>query len=417
MAIGSRSYLQLLRDNRQFRRLYIAQLISFGGDWFLLVPLMGLLYDLTGSEVATAAVLVAQSLPTVFASPVAGVIADRLSRKAIMIIADLARATIVLGLLFVDNLASPALAFGLLALISVGSSFFFPASNGALPNLVEPEDLPTATVLLGAAWGTMAAVGAALGGVFAAAINRDAAFAIDSVSFLVSAVLIARVTGRFRAEETGDGASMSILSSIGEAVSYARAHPQVAALLTSKSGFALVAGAISLFPLVSIEVFGAGDAGTGLLFGARGLGALIGPLMVKRLFGHSDRLLISSIGYAVALWGVGYILFSTAPGLGLAALAVFAAHLGGGVEWSISTYGLQRLVPDDVRGRIFSFDYAAFTLTMSASFVAAGLLAGTIGIQSVIALSGGLGVAAGLIWSAATKRLWDGLDDPPAEKA
>lgn len=406
--IETGGYVRLLRTNADFRRVYSAQLISFAGDWFLVVPLLGLIFEETGSELATTAVLVAESLPMFLFSPLAGLVADRLDRKLVMVVADIGRAGAAFALILVNDLQSPALAFVLVAAVASGSAFFFPASNSALPNLVDDEDLATASVLVGSAWGTMAAVGAALGGAVAAAVGRDAAFSIDAASFLISAWLIFVVRRPFSrgVPRTQPG----FVASLREAAAYAGAHPQVAALLTSKSGFALVAGAIAVFPLISIDLFDAGDTGTGLLYGARGLGALIGPLLVKRWLGHSDRLLVGSIGYAVALWGACYLLLAAAPALGWAVCAVGFAHLGGGVEWAMSTYGLQRTVPDDVRGRIFSFDFGALTLTMSAAFLSAGALAGAIGVRSVVALSGSLGLVGGLLWSQVTRKYWRLLD-------
>ncbi len=408
-----RGYRQLLRDNPDFRRLYTAQLISFAGDWFLTVPVLGLVFDLTGSEIATTAVFVAATLPIFLLSPITGAVADRFDRRKIMIAADVARAVGVVGLLFVDDLGSPALAFAVVAFEGVGAAFFFPASQSALPNLVDGKDLSRANVLLGSAWGTMAAVGAALGGTIADAFSRDVAFGVDAVSFLVSAVLVARVRRSF-AERRDPDQRTRFLPAVKEAIAFARTHPAVAALLTSKSGFGLVAGAIALFPLISIELFDAGDAGTGVLFGARGLGALVGPFLVRRLFGSSDRRLVSTIGYSIAFWGVAYVALSQAPTLALAAVAVALAHMGGGNQWAMSTYGLQVTTPDAVRGRIMSADFGLVTLAISTSFLTAGVLASVLGVEPVVAGSGALGLVFGLTWAARTRRHWDHLDGTPA---
>ncbi len=413
MAEG-RTYRQLLRDNPDFRRLYTAQLISFAGDWFLTVPVLGLVFDLTGSEIATSAVFVAATLPIFLLSPITGAVADRFDRRKIMIAADVGRAIGVLALLLVDDLGSPALAFAVVAFEGVGAAFFFPASQSALPNLVDGADLSRANVLLGSAWGTMAAVGAALGGTIADVFSRDVAFGVDAVSFLVSAVLVARVRRSF-AEHRDPAQRARFLPAVKEAIAFARTHPAVAALLTSKSGFGLVAGAIALFPLISIELFDAGDAGTGLLFGARGLGALVGPFLVRRWFGTSDRRLVSTIGYSIAFWGLAYLALSQAPTLALAAVAVAFAHVGGGNQWAMSTYGLQVTTPDAVRGRIMSADFGLVTLAISTSFLTAGVLASAFGVEPVVAGSGALGLAFGLTWAARTRRHWEHLDGAPAQ--
>ncbi len=405
----SSQYTRLLRDNPDFRRLYFAQLISFAGDWFLTVPLLGLVFELTGSEVITSLVFVAETLPVFLLSPLTGAAADRWDRRKILIAADLGRVGAVLALLFVDDLRSPGLALGAVALVAVGSAFFFPASQSALPNLVEGRDLATANVLLGSAWGTMAAVGAALGGLLADAVSRDVAFGVDAATFLLSAALVWRVRRSFSERRDGQPRA-TFAESIRETIRFARSHPAVAALLTSKAGFGLVAGAVALFPLISIELFDAGDSGTGLLFGARGLGALTGPFLVKRWFGQSDRRLVGTIGYSIAFWGIGYVALSQAPVLWLALVAVAFAHVGGGNQWAMSTYGLQVTTPDAVRGRIMSADFGLVTLAISISFLTAGALASLVGVRPVVAGSGLLGMMFGLAWAGRTRRYWQLLD-------
>lgn len=405
--LAANPYWRLVKGNRDFRRLYLAQLISFGGDWFLTVPLLGLIFELTGSALATGAVLAVQSLPTFFLAPVAGAVADRFDRRKVMVAADLGRALVVLGLLWVDDLRSPGLAFALLALISTGTAFFFPASSSALPNLVDGKELAPANVLLGSAWGTMAAVGSAVGGTFAALLGRDPSFVVDSLSYLVSAVLLLRITRPFA--EVRAPSRPGFLRSAREAVAFARSHSEVAALLTSKAGFGITAGAIALLPVIAFRLFETGDQGTGVLFGARGLGALVGPFLVKRWLGDEPRRLVGSIGYSIAAWGACYALLAVTPSLGAAALAVMVAHMGGGTQWVMSTYGLQITTPDEVRGRIFSFDFGLVMLSISASFLVFGTLAERFPLRLVIAGGGVFALVFGLSWARLTARLWERL--------
>ncbi len=406
------TYRRLLRDNRDFRRLYLARLISFAGDWFLIVPLLGLVLEISDSTLATAGVLAANALPAFLVSPWAGAIADRVDRKRIMVVADLVAAVAVLGLVLVDDLESVALALAIVALVAASVAFVFPASSSALPNVVSRGELAPANVLMGSAWGTMAAVGAAAGGSFAALVGRDAAFLIDAFSFAVAAFLIGGI--RRPLAEGEPAGSAGFLASAAEAIAYARRHPAVAALLTSKAGFGLIAsGALVLFPVISLDVFGLGDEGTGLLFGARGLGALIGPFLFRRWFGSSDRRLVGTIGYLVALWGVGYLLLAGAPWFAMAVVAVTLAHMGGGSQWAYSTYGLQLLSADTVRGRIFGFDYGLVTLTMTISSLVVGGLAERVAVRPLVACLALLGGAFGLTWARLTRRFWHQLEHLP----
>ncbi len=118
---------------------------------------------------------------------------------------------------------------------------------------------------------------------------------------------------------------------------------------------------------------------------------------------------MGTIGYAIAIWGVFYVLLSQAPTLLWAAAAVALAHLGGGTQWAMSTYGLQVTTPDELRGRIFSFDFGLVTLAISMSYLTAGALANVLGVAPVVAASGTLGFVFGLAWAARTRRYWTAL--------
>ena len=194
---GFRASVALLRRNRNFRRLYLASVISLGGDWFLLIALFGLMLALTGQAIMVAFTIAAQDLTYFLASPFAGVLADRLDRRRLMIACDLARAVLVLGFLFVRTEDLAWLVFVLLAATALFAAAFEPAASAAMPNVVDERDLSTANALSGSLWGTMLAVGGALGGVVAGVFGRDVAIVVDSVSFVLSAVLIVRVRRPF----------------------------------------------------------------------------------------------------------------------------------------------------------------------------------------------------------------------------
>ena len=122
----------------------MASLISLGGDWFLLVALFGLVLHFSGSAIAVALVIAVEDLMYFLLSPVAGVLADRIDRRRLMVGADLARAVVCLGFLLIQTDSLLWLAFVLLAVMASFSAAFEPASLAALPNLVDEEDLATA---------------------------------------------------------------------------------------------------------------------------------------------------------------------------------------------------------------------------------------------------------------------------------
>jgi MFS family permease len=398
---GLRASLSLLRRNRDFRRLYVASLISLGGDWFLLVALFGLVIHFTDSAIAVALVIAVEDLMYFLLSPVAGVLADRIDRRRLMVGADLARAVVCLGFLLIRTDSLLWLAFVLLAVMASFSAAFEPASLAALPNLVDEEDLPTANALSGSLWGTMLAVGAALGGVVAAAFGRDTAFILDAVSFLASAWLIWRIRRPF-AEQREAEDQAGVAEATVETIRYARKDHRVLALLAVKFGWGIAGGVLVLIPLLAHGQYHAGDVGIGLLMASRGVGALIGPFVGRSALGPQDRRIFVAIALALAVFGLGYTLLGLVPGLLLAMPTVALAHVGGGAQWTLSSYGLQRIVPDRIRGRIFAFDGMLVTLTFGLSSLLTGWLAESFGPRVTAVGMGAVAMGWAAVWSLLT---------------
>lgn len=405
-------YYALLRKNSAFRRLYVAQLISFAGDWFATVALLGLVLELTGSAAAASLVIVLQTGGFALASPIAGVLADKFDRRRLMVVADFARVPVALALILARSPDTLWICFLAITLLAVCAAAFEPTSSAALPNLVEPEELGDANVLLGSAWGVMLAVGAALGGIVAATLGRDAAFAINAASFAASGLLIIGIHRPFqqprgptgidqRSRRRGSGP----IEAFAIVLRFARQSRFLAALLLSKTMFGVGTGVILMLAVFGRDVFHGGDVGIGILFAARGLGALIGPFAARAIVGVNDRGIIRGILGSVILVAIAYALFPLAPTIWVAALLVFAGHLGGGAQWMLSTYGLQRAAPDEIRGRIFSFDYGLVTLTISVSTILAGVLseylAPAVAVWAMVALI----ALAGSAWTLFTRPL------------
>lgn len=394
-----RASASLLRRNADFRRLYLASVISLGGDWFLLIALLGQVLDLTEQGLMVAFVIAAQDLTYFLASPVAGVLVDRLDRRRLMIVCDLARAVLVLGFLLVGNEDQIWLLFVLLAATASFGAAFEPAASAALPNVVDERDLSTANALSGSLWGTMLAVGGALGGVVAGVFGRDVAIVVDSVSFVLSAVLIVRVRRSFSERRPAPEHRASVREDTVETLRYARRDHRVLALLAVKFGWGIAGGVLVLLPLLAIDRFDSGEIGLGMLMMARGVGALIGPFVGRAVVGPQDRKLFGAIGGALAVFGIGYAMLGLAPALVFAMAAVLVAHVGGGAQWTLSSYGLQRIVPDRIRGRIFAFDFMLVTLTFGLSSILTGWLADLLGPTTTALVMGSLALGWAVVWT------------------
>ncbi len=408
-------YLALLRENPAFARLYAAQLISFAGDWFATVALLGLALELTGLAGVASLVLVLQTGGFAIASPIAGILADRVDRRRLLIAADVARVPVALGFLLARDADTLWIALAGVALLAVGAAVFEPTSSAALPNLVDRQRLPEANVLIGSAWGTMLAVGAGLGGLVAVTLGRDVAFVLNAISFAGSAALIYGI--RRPLQEVRDGAAgphPGMVESVRVALRFARNSRLVASFLLSKTTFGVGTGVVALLAVFGTRVFHAGDAGIGLLFAARGAGALAGPFIARGLVGTHDRGLLTGIGVSLAVLAACYALFPIAPALWVAALLVFAAHCGGGAQWTLSTLGLQRATPDVIRGRLFSLDYGLVTLAITLSTLAAGFLADAVTPAAAVWTMVLVVVVAGIGWVAFSRAAWREAAPPAA---
>jgi MFS family permease len=398
-----RAVIGLLRRNRDFRFLFLAQVVSFTGDWFLFVALAGLVFSLTRSPVLVAAVYASLTVPFALFMFIGGPLADRLNRQALMIVADVMRGVLALGFFLIHNRSQVWMVYVLAGLITALGAVFEPASMAAVPNLVEREDLPTANVMAGATWGTMLAIGSAVGGLVVAAFGRGAGYIGDSVSFLLSAALIVRIRRPFSEPREPHREHPGMFEATKEAVRYARRDRRVLAMLTVKGGFGLGGGVVALLPVLAFTVYHTKDWGTGVLYGFRGLGVFLGPFLARRFIGDEDLVgLFWGISIAFLVYGASYAVVPWMPTILLAGVFVLLGHLGGGAQWTLSSYALQVIVPDHIRGRIFAFDEGFITLTLAVSATLAGWISDFVDVRTVMLGLSGVTLAYTVLWTLAT---------------
>lgn len=367
-------YRALLRNNIPFRRLWYGQIISQLGDWFDSIALYTLLYTLTGSGQAVGGLLVAQFLPSTIIGPWAGVVVDRLPRKAVLIASDIGRGLLVPLFLFVRRPEDIWIVYVVSILKFSLTAFFEPARSALTPDVTRREELGAANAISGATWSAMLALGAAVGGLVVGTFGTRTAFFIDSASFFASALVISgvRVAERQKPVRHTNG-----WQDMAEGARYIAQRSDIALYTFTKGLWSLGGGVMVLLTLLGREVFPMGKEGAlsiGLFYAARGIGAGIGPLLVQRWGGESVGFLRRAIGPSFVLTGIGYLVVSGAPPLWLALLAVMLAHMGGSTQWVFGTTLIQLHVPGPYLGRVFAVELAALTLTSAASSYLFGVL-------------------------------------------
>ena len=381
-----------------------AQIVSYLGDWFAFVALAGLVEDVTDSRFLVSLVLVSMTIPGLFMSPIAGSFADRFDRRKILIVVSILQAFAAL-LLLLHSAAGIWITFVAQCLIAALASFVGPSTSASVPNLVDnDDDLRKTNALFGSTWGTMLAVGAALGGVFAAAFGRNTAFIANAVSFVVAALLFSGVKRPMQSERTQNSNKGRVrpIADMKEAINVAKKDPVILALLCSKMTFAVGAGIVSQLAVLASNVFNVGDSGRGLLIGVRGIGSGLGPILGARIAGRDMAKLLKVCGYAGLVFAVCYVGAALSPFIGMAAVFIALAHLSGGAQWTLSTLGLQMEAPDHVRGRVMAGDMAMVNTMIGFTSILAGLTSQFIGVRPAIIIFAAAAAVASVVYLFAT---------------
>ncbi len=406
-------YLRLVRGNRNYRYLWSGQVISLFGDWFNLIASAALVSSLTRSGLAIGGLFVVRMLAPFLVSPVAGVAADRFNRKWLLILADLTRAGVVMGFLLVRDARQVWLLYVLTAIQLAISGFFFPARNAILPDIVSRGELGAANALSSATWSVMLALGAALGGVVAGEWGIYPAFVVDALTFLLSAVFIWQIRYTWTPASGGGKADLrTFYRQYIEGLRYLGQHRDILIIALHKGAVALAFG--GAFQVVQValteRVFVIGEGGgtgLGLLYAVAGLGTGVGPILARRYTGDRDYDLRRALALSYILSFSGLAISAPLTGFGLVGLGSFVRSFGGGVNWVFSTQLLLQLVPDRVRGRVFSTEFALFTLANAMGAAAAGWVLDTLSMSlpELIWWMAGLSLVPGALWT-----LWVALD-------
>jgi MFS family permease len=397
----SKPYVDLIRNNRDFRLLWISQVISNFGDWFGILAVYAIIQQYSGSEFLLGLIIVVKMLSLAAFSPLAGYITDRFNRRRLMVWCDILRGLIVLGFLFIASYQSLWLAYLLTALQMMMSAIFQPAKTSSIPNVTSPKELVNANILSAASWSVVFTTGMALGGLATSWLGTDLVFVINSASYLYSAWIIwlARVPQKPLSEKE-ERETRNPLKGIRAGFRYLNDNRHVLRPALAKASMTASSGAlVYLLIIVAEDVLLMGSVGLGLLYAARGVGTGIGPVLGRRLF-HSESRWVWAMGVFMALCGLFYLPLAATQSLMLMLLFVMIAHMASGATWVMSTVLLQRRSPDAYRGRAFSIEWLLFTLSQSVSVTMASLLLefGWLSIQQSIALFATALLFTGLLW-------------------
>lgn len=358
------------------------------GDAVSLVALVVLVVELTGSASAVGGLLVAQLLPTL-ASPLVGVLADRLDRRAILVVSDLARGALIIAVVFTESL--PVL-YGLVFLMGLARTFFNPTIRAAFPSVVGEGDLTRANSLISGTFSFSVMVGPAAGGLLVASVGVDAAFLLDAATYLISAAFLSRIP----LPSPQDGSGEGFIQELRAGLRYlAGARIPLVIIIGTFLTILTINVTVPAEVFLAKETFGAGDTGYGLLVSLWGGGMILGSALTAVLGDRFSPLLVYLLGIfvgALALAATGL-----APGFALALVALTIAGVSNGIDNVTRDTILQKRVPDAFLGRVFSLRFLSYSVAESLAYPAGGLIVDAVGPRYTYLYAGAATIAAGLL--------------------
>jgi predicted MFS family arabinose efflux permease len=378
------------RHNSRFRRLLAGLAVSQAGDWLYNLALLTFVYERTHSTAWVGVTTAARVLPIVVCGPFGGVIADRYDRRRVMLASDGVRVVLMLALALVAAAGLPVvLAPVIAALATAAASPYPPAVAATTPRLVDDADLPSANAARSAIQQVCIVAGPGLGALVLFAGSPSLAFALNAVTFALSAVAVASIPAGPVFAAGGEATDTpDVLGELRTGLSALLEQRAALRIFGADVVCSVVYGAETVLLLLLSRRLGLGDEGYGWLLAACGLGGIAGAGIAARAVG-GRRTRVVLVG-ALALVAAATVLLADPFGAGGAlALAVLT---GGGciVVEIVADTGLQRALAPDVLARAYGFAFpAAIAGIVAGSLIAAPLVA-VLGLQGAFVAIGAL---------------------------
>ncbi len=406
---------RLLRRNGPFRALFSARVVSYAGDSLSLVALMLHVADTTGQALAISVLLLVGDFAPSLLSPLTGALTDRFDLRRLMVVCELVQAVILLVIALV--LPSLPMLLALVAIRATAAQIFQPASRAAVPALVGDRDLETANSTVGFGANGAEAFGPLIAAAVFPLMGVRGLLLVDAVSFLVSAILLARLPALPAATDTGRRPSLLRQATAG--MGYLLSVPTVRVIFLGFTAVVAFNGVDDVaLVMLARDTFQVGSSAVGLLLGAVGLGLVAGYALLSRWGTRASMPLLLILGFAVSsagnlltglAWAVAAaITLQALRGLGLAAMDVASSTL------------LQRTVPPGMLGRVFGNLYGAIGVAAATSYIAGGFLLDATSAPVTLMVAGVGGLAATVVVALRLPRGMRRADEkgaPPTESA
>ena len=399
------SRLGLLRRSPEYGLLFLATAGSAVGTYLAAIVLVVHVYDQTQSGIWVAALLIADFAPIVLIGILLGPLVDRLSRRWLMVVSDVVRFGAFAALMFVDD---PVVIVGLAGVVGIATGFFRPAAYAGLPNLVPDEELTNANSLLQTVETLAWMIGPVVGGLMLTAWSPSVPYAVNAVTFLVSGLLILRISeAKLRSQES---LTAGHWRDVADGIRLVLTAAPLRTVLVVWNVVLLGSAAINVAEVVfAKDTLGAGDIGFGVIVGATGVGLAIGSYLAAPAIGVMGlrRHYVASI----LLMGLGWGGAALSTSIYMVVPFVVAGTIGNGGAIVANQLFVQRGATDRYRGRalatIMSTNYAILGLAMAV----AGVLTDALGARAVWLLAAGVFLVASVVAAGFTRWLGGARDE------
>ena len=375
----TKGYVEFFLSNAKYRRLWAASVISLLGEWFNTIALFLLILEYSGSEFLLGFLFAVRMILFGVSQPINGLLADRLNRKTLMFWSNNAQIFLALTFLMVDGPEDMWWLITVSGIMMLFHGVYVTAERAAVPNIVDDDDLITANAIGSASWSTALCLGAMLGGIVVSKWGTDAAFIIDSMTFLLSSIILIPLIIEQSIDDDMQGPLFkTALKNIKIGWNRIYTDKKLLRIIFAKTSWNIGgAGLAGVFlVLAGSDVSGYGAAfGFGLFFFARGIGTGIGPLIARSVFKDRSKW-PSIVGVLVSISGIFYLFVGLTLDyyLPLTVFLIICAHSASGGNWVLSTVLTQTWVEDEVRGRVFSIDMLLLGVSAGISTLTAGYL-------------------------------------------
>jgi MFS family permease len=373
-----------------FRRLWLAQAVSWSGDHFTFLALMIVINQATRSAGAIALLMLVMTIPRMVLGMIAGVFVDRWDRQRLMVTSDLLRGVLSLALIWVARSQHIGLIYPLALVISSVGVFFVPARSAVMKTILKENELLPANILMQTTFTVTLVIGPALAGVLIGKFGTTPAFAFDALTFFISSALVATmIIARFVRANGHVSSRSAFWAEFTEGLDFVRASRMITAMLLVLTVVSMATGAINaLFVPFLMNVLHVGATELGLGDSAQGLGMIAGGMLTAAV---AARLRANQIlGGSLLLAGILIVAIGLAPTYYVVLVLLFAVGLVVMPLEATIPAVMQKIVPLDKIGRVGGTMNTGQSVATVAAMGGAGIAADAVGARLVFVVAGAI---------------------------